>query len=493
MRSFDKKIILFIILLFAISTLQAQVKFRKVYGGSDYDYGYSVQQTFDRGYIVAGVTTNFGSGNTDAYILKTDSIGVAKWHYTYGGINIDRAYSIKQTIDSGYVIAGYTNSLGHGGYDMYVIKTNKYGDTIWTKTYGGANWDFAYSIELTTDGGYIIGGSTYSYGAGSEDMYLVKINSIGDTLWTKTYGGINDDEAKSVKQTTDGGYILTGSTKSFGALNSDIYTVKTTSTGDTIWTRQLNWTQDDFGNDVIQSYTGEYIIGGKTKSSGNGNFDGVIVTLTPGGSLFSAPTYGGTNDDGFNSIDESVDGRLAMTGYTYSYGSGFGTSDFVFYIENPYIGQKSGTFGGAKMDEAYCISETNDKGYIICGNTLSYSNLDHIYLIKTDSNGVSATSVNLVVTGFSSVIQSDNEFKLFPNPSNDAVHVSIYNKEVLDNASFTIHIIDVLGQEVYKETFSNNHSPEQIKINTNTINGGLYFVRIDAGGFSGNQKLLIRH
>src|ERR1035437_7667261 len=211
MNKAKHEIIFLLILLIAFSNKSSsQVKFEQILGGTGYDYGYSVIQTYDKGYVFAGSTTSYGSGNSDAYILKTDSLGVMLWQKTFGDINIDQAYSIKETTDSGLVIAGFTNSFGYGGYDMYVIKTDKNGNAIWTKTYGGTNWDFAYSIEPTTDGGYIIAGGTYSFGKGNEDMYLVKTNSTGDTLWTKTYGGANEDEAKSVKQTTDGGYMTVG-------------------------------------------------------------------------------------------------------------------------------------------------------------------------------------------------------------------------------------------------------------------------------------------
>ncbi|MBL7883281.1 MAG: hypothetical protein JNL69_04395, partial [Bacteroidia bacterium] len=135
------------ILIFVYGKTNAQsVKFEKIFGGNDYDYAYSVTQTFDRGYVVAGSTSSQGYGSTDAYVLKTDSLGNVLWQRYFGGINIDRFYSVTETPDSGLVMAGYTNSLGAGGYDMLVVKTNKLGVVEWEKYYGGSNWDFAYSI-----------------------------------------------------------------------------------------------------------------------------------------------------------------------------------------------------------------------------------------------------------------------------------------------------------------------------------------------------------
>ncbi len=334
MKNKFKIILLIIITTLNVIMLNAQITFSHVYGGGGYDYGYAVTQTYDSGYVVAGATTSFGNGSTDAYILKTDSLGNVIWQKTFGGINIDQAFSVKQTRDSGLVIAGYTNSFGHGGYDMYVIKTNKLGDTVWTKTYGGSNWDFAYSIDTTTDGGYIIAGGTYSYGKGNEDMYLIKINSSGDTTWTKTYGGINDDEIKSVKHTSDGGYILTGSTKSFGDTNGDIYTIKTNDMGDTLWTYRYAGAQEDYSYDVIERANGSFVIVGKTNSTNLGGFDCISLYFTNAGVLGYTSIDGGNQDDGFNSIVENPSGFLGIVGYTGSYGYANGSSDFYMFVLN---------------------------------------------------------------------------------------------------------------------------------------------------------------
>lgn len=483
-------VFVFIILISHFSNGQ-EIKFEKVYGGNGYDYAYSVAQTYDKGYIVAGATTSFGNGSLDVYILKTDSMGVALWQKTFGGINIDQAYSIKETTDSGFVIAGYSNSFGQGGYDMYVIKTNRYGDTLWTKTYGGADWDFAYSIEQTADGGYIIAGGTYSYGNGNEDMYLVKINSIGDTLWTKTFGGINEDEAKSVIQTNDGNYIVTGYSKSHGDTKGDFYTVKTSSTGDSLWTNKYGGIEEDLAFDILESYNGDIIIGGKTKSFGSGNFDGFVIKIAPTGAFLSSEIYGGAEEDGINSIAQSAGGRFASVGYTFTYGFGLGTSEFLLYVENPYNGFHSTTFGGNKMEKAYSISNTMDNGYIICGNSSSYSNLDHIYLVKTDSNGVSSANVINVTTDINTITQQNSGLKIFPSPAVDYVYLNINNKTIINNNSYIISISDVLGRKHYQEPY--NTFSEPIKINISQFNSGIYIINIESKAISINQKFIIQH
>ena len=493
MKNTMKYIVLAVFIVITFFSNSQTVKFEKVYGGTDYDYGYSAIQTFDNGYIVAGNTSSFGAGSADAYILKTDSMGVAQWQKTYGGINVDHAYSIKQTTDTGFVIAGYTNSFGQGGYDMYIIKTNKTGDVTWSKTYGGSDWDFAYSIEQTTDGGYIITGGTYSYGKGGEDMYLVKINSVGDTLWTKTYGGAKDDEAKSVKQTNDGGYILTGFTKSMGDSLGDIYTIKTNSLGDTLWTKKFGGAQADIGNDVLESVLGGYIIGGETKSFGAGGSDGVIIKLSPTDSLISYQTYGGSEDDGVYSIAQSAGGRYAMIGYTYTYGFGAGTSDFITYIENPFNGFHSGTYGGNINEKAYSINNTKDNGYIICGYSDSYSNLDHIFLVKTDSNGNAPTTAVTTITNINLSSISNNAFKIFPNPASDNVFINILDKTKIQNKSLIITITDIFGRKYCQQTSTTNNISEPIEISTKDLFSGIYFITIVTDTTAFTEKIVVQH
>jgi hypothetical protein len=166
-------------------------------------------------------------GYYDFYLVKIDSLGDTLWTKTYGGSSSDRAYSVQQTADGGYVVAGYTSSFGTGLNDFYLVKTDSQGDTLWTRTYGGDGDDIARSVQQAADGGYVLAGSTESFGAGNSDFYLVKTDSQGDTLWTRTHGGSSHENANCAQQTTDGGYIVAGYSYSFGAGEYDFYLVKT--------------------------------------------------------------------------------------------------------------------------------------------------------------------------------------------------------------------------------------------------------------------------
>ncbi|GAG66982.1 unnamed protein product, partial [marine sediment metagenome] len=257
------------ILFITVSYAQApDTLWTKTYGGADYDYGESVQQTFDGGYIVVGYTYSFGSGYDDVYLIRTNANGDTQWSKTYGAADYDAGSSVEQCPDSGYVIAGLADWSVPGTGAFYLIRTNTMGDTLWTKKFSGDYEEVSNSVTQTADEGYIIVGLTFSFGPGTPDysnIYLIKTDSIGDTIWTKTFGGMDWEDGYSVKQISDGGYIITGFTTTFGAGAMDAYLIKTDSLGDTVWTRTYGGIEDDWGNEVQQTSDGGYIVVGGTQ------------------------------------------------------------------------------------------------------------------------------------------------------------------------------------------------------------------------------------
>ncbi len=265
----------------------AQVRFGKTYGGANSDRASSVQQTSDGGYIVAASTTSFGAGYSDFFLIKTDANGNVIWAKTYGGTNGDVAYSVQQTSDGGYIVAGTTNSFGAGWHDVLLIKTDANGNLQWAKTYGGIYDDGARGVRQTSDGGYIVGGWTTSFSVGSGDIFLIKTDANGNIIWAKTFGGTYWDEASSVQQTSDGGYIVAGYTGSFGAGYSDLFLIKTDANGNVIWAKTYGGTNGDVAYSVQQTSDGGYILAGETLSFGAGSWDIFLIKTDANGDIGS--------------------------------------------------------------------------------------------------------------------------------------------------------------------------------------------------------------
>jgi len=246
-----------------------------------YDIANSVQQTSDGGYILAGYKLS-DAGTWDFWLVKTDPDGNEQWNKTFGGWwGFDSAYSIQQTSDGGYILAGDTKSLDADdhNHDFWLVKTDPDGNEQWNKTFGGPYDDFAYSVQQTPNGGYILAGQTISFGAGGYDFWLVKTDPDGNERWNKTFGGTYHDVARSIKQTSDGGYILAGHTISYGAGNGDFWLVKTDPDGNKQWDKTFGGTDRDWAHSVQQTSDGGYILAGYTNSYGAGGNDFWLVKV----------------------------------------------------------------------------------------------------------------------------------------------------------------------------------------------------------------------
>ncbi|MBE0433479.1 hypothetical protein IBX73_08445 [candidate division WOR-3 bacterium] len=374
--------VVYLVLIVAtvVSAQEPDTLWTKTLGGIYNDYGRCVIQSADGGYVMTGWTTSWGAGNTDVCIIKTDSLGNTLWIKFYGGTGWDYGNSIVQTSDFGYVIAGFTNSFGVAGTNIYLLKTDSLGDTLWTKTYGGIDNCYGYAVVATPDGGYLITGSRYGT---SLDVLLVRTDSLGTVLWTKTYGGPELDEARSIALTADGGCIVAATTSSFGSGLYDVYVLKCDSLGDTLWTRTYGGIYDDCGYSVIALPNGDFIIAGETSSFlGPGYEDVYLIRIKGDGDTLWTKTYGGTESDMSYSAVLSSDMGCVITGQTYSLGAGYGD---VYVVKTDSLGNLlwTKTYGGSDHDYGYSIAKTTDGGYIIVGSTTSFgAGCNDIWLLK---------------------------------------------------------------------------------------------------------------
>ena len=259
-----------------------------------------VQQTSDGGYILVGSTSMDGASNIDAKLLKTDGNGIEQWNRTFGGISSDSPQSVQQTYDGGYIMGGITSSYGAGNNDAWLIKTNENGIEQWNRTFGGISLDRAQSVQQTSDGGYILGG--WTYGEGNTDAWLIKTNDNGIEQWNKTFGGIYLDAIWSIQQNSDSGYILAGRTSSYGAGNADVWLIKTDNNGIEQWNETFGGLSNESALSVQQTSDGGYILGGYTSSYGAGNRDAWLIKVSSEGSVHNINK--GTN---YSTIQAAID------------------------------------------------------------------------------------------------------------------------------------------------------------------------------------------
>ena len=300
----------------------------KTFGGYGSDLADSVQQTTDGGFILAGYTTSYGAGFLDAWLVKTDANGSKEWDKIFGDTHNDWVWSVQQTVDGGFILAGYT-TLEKGTSlddDFWLVKTDANGNREWEKTFGGTESSYARAVQQTADGGYILAGVTHSYGAGSGDVWLVKTDSNGIKEWDKTFGGTNYDDAWAIQQTAGGGFILAGHTDSYGAGFLDAWLVKTDSNGTEQWNKTFGGWLRDSAYSVQQTSDGSYILAGETESYGAGSFDAWLLKTDSNGTEQWGKTFGGTGFDRARAVQQTTDGGYILAGWTWSFGAG--DSDF---------------------------------------------------------------------------------------------------------------------------------------------------------------------
>ncbi len=301
------KVILILVLVFhhlpnSILAQAPDTLWTRIYGGEESDAGYAVEQTSDSGFIVTGSTVSYGAGDGDVWLIKMDENGRMVWDKTFGGSSGDGGFSVQQTADRGYIIVGFTGSFGGNYADVYLIKTDENGEEIWSNTFDRGNFDWGQSVQQTSDGGYIIAGRTRPISEENYDVLLIKTDESGSEIWSKTFGGLYEDQGSMVQQTSDSGYIIVGDTKLYSGSNSDVWLIKADVDGNEEWNKTFGGTLRDGGNSVQKTIDGGYIIAGRTWSFGAGMHDVWLIKTDAYGNEEWNKTFGGSGMDVGNSV-----------------------------------------------------------------------------------------------------------------------------------------------------------------------------------------------
>jgi len=410
------------------------------FGGYFNESGYAATRSSNGDFLLLGSTYSYGSGSHDIYLIRVDSAGEEIWSRMYGGTGADYGYDITPTSDEGYVIVGSTCSFGQGKHDVYVLKIDYAGAVVWSKTYGGIQDDVGASVRMTVDGGFIICGTTSSFGS-SADIYLLKIDSLGDSSWTKTYGGPAGESGSAVRVLPDNGYAIVGSTGSYGAGYSSIYLIRTDVAGDTLWTATYGGNRADFGYGIETTGDRGYILAGATAPDGENFYDAFLVKVDSLGLVQWSDTYGGIYEDRGYSVKPTYDGGYIMAGIAES--SSARKID-VYLVKTDGGGniEWDSAYGGAEPDYGRMVLLDPNNDYYVVGHSFSPVNKgsDVCLLkvegpIKTDADGFDGT-------GHPDRYVLDQNY---PNPFNS---VTTIEYRVPARSRVTIEVFNVLGQKV---------------------------------------------
>jgi hypothetical protein len=429
------------LLVVAVPSAQPQdLLWSNNYGGPYHEFGRACQQSDNGDFFLLGSTYSYGSGQFDMYLVRTDSLGNRISSHTYGGEMTEYGYDLHKTSDGGFVVVGSTKSFGAGERDVYLIRVDADGEMLWSKTFGGVADDEARSVRQTSDGGFIICGGTYSFGAGYQDVYLIKTDPLGNLVWQQTFGGAGGEMGATVRQMPDGGYIVIGSTGSFGEGYSSIYVARTNQDGDSLWATTYGGASADYGYALDVTQDGGVILAGATASYGAGSLDAYLIKIDPSGNVEWDQTYGGADEDRAYSITQTAAGDLILAGNTLSFSSTFD----VYVVKTDPAGNTLWTrqYGGSESD--YCESVLRDihNNLVLTGRSFSYSSGgSDVYAVKLQ--GDQMTDVFDPVTG-----EIPSGYQLaqnYPNPFNMETVIEF---SLARRSDVILSIYNILGQRV---------------------------------------------
>jgi hypothetical protein len=371
--------------------------FQKTFGGSNVEFIWCIQPTTDSGCIMAGSTSSFwGVSGANCYLIKIDKYGDTAWTRV---LTSGSAYYACEAPDGGYIAVGWAYNAATTGTHAWAVKTDSNGNVVWAKTYAGTITEEIVAARPAKGGGYYLLGATSSSGAGSFDVLLLKVDELGDTLWTRTYGGPMADEGHSIVETADSGVVIAGATSSFGMGQDDVMQMKVDKDGNMLWAKAYGGADAEVGSAVVQAFDGGFLICGKTHSFGTFVNDGdvyAIRTDANGDTLWSR-VYGGNGTDWARSAIQVADSSFLLVGDTWS----FGKKNEVYLVSTDKNGMLlwSKTYGDSLYDNGIGVCPAKDGGYFVGASSSSFgAGLSDYYLLKTDAFGNSGCNDAVVTT-----------------------------------------------------------------------------------------------
>jgi hypothetical protein len=507
MRSFLASILFFAL----YCTITAQTTFQKIYGktgSSTYEEASEIIQTVDGGYAVIG---DNGSG---IYLLKLDANGDTAWSKTFYGSSVSSyPNSIRQTTDGGYIIAcNYYNSQN---YQALLIKTNSTGNILWSKLYGGSNPTSALATIQTNDGGYVFTGYAFFSGPGYE-ILVIKTDPSGNISWSKTFGDNNQNIGQDIEQTTDGGYIIAGSSSN-SSLNDAITLLKLNSLGTLTWVKHFGNTGSEYPSDVEQTADGGYILAGSTSSFNLGG-EAFLLKTSSSGSAQWAKTYLGVYG---KEVSELNGGGFAFTG------TGSGMALVKTTSTGDTVWAKSFIPPNTSISRGWAVKQTTDQGFILCGDITLPGDTSSIFIVKTDANGnggcfssmpgLTVTSVSFAastpsfqtfglnttaslslqpvyyginvndpcVTGINENNIPLLTSSLYPNPNNGLMQMDY----LLEEQTGELIIYDITGCKI--KTYVLEHGNNSLRVELENLQAGTYLYTVAIAGRSIQPRKIV--
>ena len=482
-----------IVILLPVPSLYAQGPdslWHRAYGDTLSDFAFAVEEAFDGCYVTVGQMQIQEPGSTtissDIVLVKTESDGDMVWMKTYGGPGEDGSRDVLQTADGGFLITGYTDSFSPGHYDLYLIKTDANGDTVWTRTYGDTRHDeVGFSVRAAVDSGYFVAGDIETLGSGTSSVYLLRVSDSGDYMWSRTYSKGMASSARELDIVRDGGCIIVGSTFDPYA---DIYLIRTDANGDTLWTRTYGGSDGDYGTSVISQLGGShFMVAGYSESAIVHGYDAFLMKVDSNGDLDWNEKYGGDGNEDASSVRETSDGGYVLTGSTDSYGAGI--NDF-YLIRTNSNGDTlwTATYGGSGNDWGKEGLQTIDGSYVMAGVGGSFGPpFLNLYLVKAGADPAG-------VPGGGRRVETALDLTVMPSPSRGGVSIEYM---LLVAGEVRVAVYDFLGREVAtlkgcpESAGFHEAAWDGLDSRGERVSPGLYFVRFTAGDEVAARKVVM--